>query len=72
MLAIQNSKSKFKVLRKCDPNLVEGVRQATCIQFKLNRDQECVLNEVAKWFLARAKEPQRIAAEIDEITGVMT
>ncbi|CDW90096.1 UNKNOWN [Stylonychia lemnae] len=55
MLSIKNSRAKFKVLKKCDLELVEAVRQATCIEFKLNRDQECVLNEVTKWYLARSK-----------------
>jgi hypothetical protein len=52
--------------------MVEAIRQATCMQFKLNRDQECVLNEVTKWFLARANSPQKIVQEFDEITGIMS
>jgi hypothetical protein len=51
--------------------LVEAVRQATCIQFRLNRDQECVLNEVTKWFLKRLDKPEKIAEEIDDITGIV-
>ena len=38
MLSIKNTKAKFKVLQKCDPQLVEAVRQETCFHFKLNRD----------------------------------
>lgn len=71
ILSIQNSKAKFKVLHKCDPELVEAVRQATCIHFKLNQDQECVLNEVTKWFLARLKSPEKIENDFDDITGIM-
>lgn len=55
MLGIANSKSKFKVIRECDPEIVEGIRQATCMRFKLNSDQEFVLNEVTKWFLPKNK-----------------
>ena len=72
MLAIKNTKAKFKVLLNCDPMMVEAIRQATCMQFKLNRDQECVLNEVTKWFLARANSPQKIVQEFDQITGIMS
>eukprot|EP00347_Sterkiella_histriomuscorum_P015353 403357339 len=68
MLSIKNSKAKFKVLKKCDNLLVEAVRQTTCIQFRLNRDQECVLNEVTKWFLARSKTKNNEQA-IDDILG---
>jgi hypothetical protein len=53
MLGIANSKSKFKVIKKCDPMLVEAVRRATCLRFKLNHDQEFVLNECTKWFLPK-------------------
>jgi hypothetical protein len=70
MLSIENTKAKFKVLHKCDPLLVEAVRQATCMQFRLNRDQECVLNEVTKWFLKRPTTAQK--EQIDDITGVIT
>jgi hypothetical protein len=38
MLSIKNTKAKCKVLQKCDPELVEAVRQETCFHFKLNRD----------------------------------
>lgn len=38
ILSITNSRAKFKVLKRCEPLLVEAVRQATCIQFRLNRD----------------------------------
>jgi hypothetical protein len=38
MLGIANSKSKFKVIKKCDPLLVEAVRRATCLRFRLNHD----------------------------------
>ena len=55
MLGIANSKSRFKVIRECDPEIVEGIRQATCMRFKLNSDQEFVLNEVTKWFLPKNK-----------------
>jgi len=50
MLAISNSKSRFKVIKHCDPEMIEGIRQATCFGFKLNSDQEFVLNEVTRWF----------------------
>ena len=50
---------------------MEAVRQATCMQFRLNRDQECVLNEVTKWFLKRLDTPQKIEEEIDDITGIV-
>jgi hypothetical protein len=72
MLSIKNSKAKFKVLSKCDPGLVEAIRQATCCMFKLNRDQECVLNEVTKWFIKRAHSPELIREELDEITGMIS
>ena len=57
MLGIANSKSKFKVSRKCDPMLVEAVRRATCLRFRLNHDQEFVLNECTKWFLPKEIKP---------------
>ena len=38
MLGIANSKSKFKTIKKCDPELIEAIRQATCCGFKLNAD----------------------------------
>jgi hypothetical protein len=38
MLGIANSKSRFKVIKKCDPVLVEAVRRATCLRFRLNHD----------------------------------
>ena len=57
MLAIANSKSKFKIIHETDPVLVEAVRQATCVKFRLNSDQEFVLNEVTKWFLKKDKQP---------------
>lgn len=53
MLGIANSKSKFKIIKKCDPLLVEAVRRATCLRFRLNHDQEFVLNECTKWFLPK-------------------
>ena len=56
MLGISNSKSKFKVIKPCDPELVEAIRQATCMHFRLNGDQEYVLNEVTKWFLPKQKK----------------
>ena len=56
MLAIANSKSRFKTIRKCDPELTEAIRQAVCCSFKLNADQEFVLNEVTRWFLASGKK----------------
>ena len=56
MLGIANSKSKFKVIKVCDNELVEAIRQATCMHFKLNSDQEFVLNEVTKWFLPKEKK----------------
>ena len=55
MLGIANSKSKFKIIHESDPTLVEAVRQATCVKFRLNSDQEYVLNEVTKWFLKKPK-----------------
>jgi hypothetical protein len=54
MLNIANSKSKFKLIKKCDMELVEAVRQATCCGFRLNSDQEFVLNEVTTWFKAKS------------------
>ena len=51
ILNISNSKSKFKIIRECDPDLVEQIRVMTCKHFKLNIDQEIVLNEVTGWFL---------------------
>ncbi|TNV86292.1 hypothetical protein FGO68_gene3263 [Halteria grandinella] len=71
ILSIKNAKSRFKVLKKCDPVLVEAVRLATCIQFRLNRDQECVLNEVTKWFLER-ESLEDVQDHFDEITGVLS
>jgi len=56
MLGIANSKSKFKMIKACDPELVEAIRQATCLHFRLNSDQEFVLNEVTKWFLPKEKK----------------
>lgn len=56
MLGIANSKSKFKIIKKCDPMLVEAVRRATCLRFRLNHDQEFVLNECTKWFLPKQKK----------------
>ena len=53
MLGIANSKSRFKIIKTCDPELVEAIRQATCMHFRLNNDQEFVLNEVTKWFLPK-------------------
>jgi hypothetical protein len=38
MLGIANSKAKFKIIKPCDPQLVEAIRQATCCGFKLNSD----------------------------------
>ena len=43
------------MIRICDERLVEAVRQATCLQFRLNTDQEYVLNECTKWFLPKVK-----------------
>ncbi len=66
MLGIANSKSKFKTLKKCDPELIEAIRKATCCGFKLNSDQEFVLNEVTKWFYKsekRLKEKQEVKPE---------
>lgn len=53
MLQIRGTKCKFKILKKCDPVLVETVKLATCMTFKLNRDQEIVLSECEKWFLSK-------------------
>ena len=60
MLGIANSKSKCKVVHESDPVLVEAVRQATCVKFRLNSDQEFVLNEVTKWFLKKDKKPKKV------------
>ena len=38
MLGIANSKSRFKTIYKCEGQLVEAIRQATCCGFKLNSD----------------------------------
>ena len=38
MLGIANSKSRFKVIKQCEPQLVEAIRQATCMRFRLNSD----------------------------------
>lgn len=51
ILNIANSKSKFKIIKECDPDLVEQVRVDICNAFRLNIDQEVVLNEVTSWFL---------------------
>ena len=59
MLGIANSKSRFKVIKACDPELVEAIRQATCMRFRLNSDQEFVLNEVTKWFVPKHDEPSQ-------------
>jgi len=56
MLGIANSKSRFKTIMKCEPELIEAIRQATCCGFKLNSDQEFVLNEVTNWFKRRTDE----------------
>jgi hypothetical protein len=66
MLSIQNSKSKFKILKKCNPQLVETVRLAICMTFKLNRDQEIVLNECSKWFLSKKDKPDNKCRELLE------
>ena len=63
MLGISNSKSKFKVVHVTDPTLVEAVRQATCVKFRLNSDQEFVLNEVTKWFLKKEKKKKEGEAQ---------
>ena len=53
ILNIANSKSKFKIIKELDPEVVERSRSEICSAFKLNIDQEIVLNEVAKWFLPK-------------------
>ena len=61
ILNIANSKSKFKIIKECDPTVVEQARIEICQAFKLNIDQEIVLNEVSKWFL-----PVPEHAEVEE------
>lgn len=51
-----NSKSKFKIIRPCDPDIVEQARSEICSAFKLNIDQEIVLNEVSKWFIPKKEK----------------
>jgi len=60
MLHVANSKSKFKVIKPCEPMLVEAVRQATCLRFRLNSDQEFVLNEVTTWFLPKPSKEEQL------------
>ena len=50
ILNVANSKSKFKIIKECDPEIVEQARKEICSAFKLNIDQEIVLNEVTRWF----------------------
>lgn len=64
ILNIANSKSKFKIIKELDPEIVERSRSEICSAFKLNIDQEIVLNEVAKWFL-----PKTIKQMEDEASG---
>lgn len=59
ILNIANSKSKFKIIRPCDPNMVEQARMEICSAFKLNIDQEIVLNEVTKWFLPKKEKKEK-------------
>lgn len=66
MLGIANSKSKFKTIKKCDPELIEAIRSATCCGFKLNSDQEFVLNEVSNWFMKREKPEIKGDIQMDE------
>ena len=54
ILNIANSKSKFKIIKECDPEMVEQARVEICSAFKLNIDQEVVLNEVTRWFKPKA------------------
>ena len=68
MLAINNTKSKFKKLRKCDPQTIEAIRQATCCSFKLNNDQEFVLNEVTKWFQPKSFRKGKRSKDSDQQT----
>lgn len=62
-MGIANSKSKFKTIKKCDPELIEAIRSATCCGFKLNADQEFVLNEVTNWFKKRSEDGAKELAE---------
>lgn len=55
ILNIANSKSKFKIIKPLDPEMVERTRAEICSAFKLNIDQEIVLNEVSKWFLPKSE-----------------
>ena len=38
ILNISNSKSKFKIILKCDPEIVEQARVEICNAYKLNID----------------------------------
>ena len=58
ILNIANSKSKFKIIKECEPEVVEQARTEICQAFKLNIDQEIVLNEVSKWFMPKNKTDQ--------------
>ena len=51
ILNITNSKFKFKIIHECKKELVDFTRRNICREYKLNIDQEIVLNEVSKWFL---------------------
>jgi hypothetical protein len=71
MLAINNTKSRFKTIKKCEAPMVEAIRQATCCSFKLNSDQEFVLNEVTRWFLAKESPvPVQEQEEDFDILGI--
>jgi hypothetical protein len=59
ILNIANSKSKFKIIKPCDPNMVEQARMEICSAFKLNIDQEIVLNEVTKWFIPKKEKKEK-------------
>lgn len=58
ILNIANIKTKHKIIRECEPHQVEKARIQICNAFKLNIDQEIVLNEVTKWFLPEATQSQ--------------
>lgn len=59
------------MIRICDERLVEAVRQATCLQFRLNTDQEYVLNECTKWFLPKVKSEVKVEVKKEEDYGLL-